>query len=90
MNMDKYAKRELLRMRKARAVKDVGVTCPASRHAAMIGEALAKKRKYHMIDEEPEHVAATLLSTVASLWTARADLLRLKAKHGLRRSKAGW
>lgn len=90
MRMDKHAAKELRRVRKARSVKDVCVTCPASRHAAMIGEVLAKGKKYHMIDEEPEHVAATLLSTVASLWTARADLLRLKAKHGIPRNARGW
>jgi hypothetical protein len=89
--MDKYAKRELARVNRARMTKDVCVTCPASRHAAMIGEALAKGRKYHMIDEEPEHVAVTLLSTVGSLWQARAELMRLKAKYGIpRNNRTGW
>jgi len=89
--MDKHAKRELTRVNKARMTKNFCVTCPASRHAAMIGEALAKGRKYHMIDEEPEHIAATLLSTVGSLWLARAELLRLKQKYGIPRNKrTGW
>lgn len=89
--MDKHAATELRRSRKVRrGTKDVCVTCPASRHAFMIGEALAKGKKYHMIDEEPEHVAVTLLSTVASLWTVRRDLMRLKKRYGIKPNKRGW
>lgn len=80
--MDKYAARELRRANKWRkGSPDVCVTCSASRHTALIGEALAKGRKYHMIDEEPEHVAISLLSTAASLWKARMEIARLKARH---------
>ena len=50
-------------------------TCPASRHVHMIAECLAKGKKYHMIDEEPEHVAASLLSVLESLW-------KMRTKHG--------
>ena len=88
--MDKYAKRELNRARRARMDKEFCVTCPASRHAMMIGEAIAKRRTYPMIQEEPDHVAGSLLSTVGSLWKARAELLRLKTKYGLPRNKSGW
>lgn len=49
-------------------------TCPASRHVHMIADALAGGRKYHMIDEEPEHVAGTLYAVIESLWKARTAL----------------
>lgn len=89
--MDKHAARELRRAQRARMDKVHCVTCPASRHTAMIGEALAKRGKYPMIQDEPEHVAGSLLSTVASLWKARAELLRLKEKYGIPRNKrTGW
>jgi hypothetical protein len=88
--MDKYAKRELVRAKKARMTKDVCVTCPASRHALMIGEALAKRGKYYMLEEEPEHVAGSILSTVGSLWKMRAQLLRLKKKYGIPVGRDGW
>lgn len=52
-------------------------TCPASRHTAMIAEALAKHGEYHMIQSEPESVAASLADTVAALWKARDMLQRL-------------
>lgn len=79
--MNKYAARELKRANKARkGSPEVCVTCSASRHTALIGEALAKGKKYHMIDEEPEHVAVSLLSTAASLWKARLEIARLKAQ----------
>jgi hypothetical protein len=89
--VDKYAKRELNRVNRARNTKGVCVTCPASRHAAMIGEALGKRQRFAMIEEEPEHVAVSILSTVASLWKARAELRRLKTKFGIpRNKKTGW
>lgn len=46
-------------------------TCPASRHLHMIADALASGRKYHMIDEEPEHVASTMYAVLESLWKLR-------------------
>jgi len=53
-------------------------TCAASRHVELIGECLAQGKPYPMIDEEPEHVAGSLLSTVASLYEARTEIARLK------------
>lgn len=58
-------------------------TCPASRHVHMIGEALIRGKKYHMIDEEPEHVGGSLLSVVESLFKARTEVDRLRAKLGM-------
>ena len=46
-------------------------TCPASRHLHMIADALAAGRKYHMLDEEPEHCAGTMYAVLESLWKLR-------------------
>lgn len=62
-------------------------TCPASRHVQMIGESLAKGRPYPMLQEEPEHVAGSLLSVVASLWEARAQIKELGAEWSRKRQK---
>lgn len=69
--MDKFTKNQLKRTRRARQF--MKNTCPASRHVHLIAESLAKGDKYHMIDEEPEHVAGSLLSILESLWTLRTE-----------------
>lgn len=69
-------------LRRVRRARDFPFnTCPASRHVQMIGEALIRGKKYHMIDEEPEHVGGSLLSTVESLFKARTELAQLRAKY---------
>lgn len=55
-------------------------TCPASRHVQMIGEALAAREKYMMIEEDPEYVGASILSVVASLYESRAALSASEAR----------
>jgi hypothetical protein len=62
-----------LRKRVKRARRFMVNTCPASRHLHMMAEALATGRKYHMLDEEPEHCAETMLSVLNSLWTLRTE-----------------
>lgn len=52
-------------------------TCPASRHAHSMADALAAGQTYHMFQEEPEHCASTLYSVLISLWEARDELSRL-------------
>jgi hypothetical protein len=52
-------------------------TCPASRHAAIIAEALCRGKPYPMLAEEPVHCGETIAAVVASLWQARAQLHRL-------------
>lgn len=70
--MDKYSRRELRRVKRYR---DFPVnTCPASRHAEIIGEALVKGRPYPMLVEEAEHCGQSILSAVASLYEARSKL----------------
>lgn len=46
-------------------------TCPASRHVQMAAELLMKHGRHVMIEEEPEHIAGSMLSVVASLFEAR-------------------
>lgn len=59
-------------MNRARQAATV-VTCAASRHVAIMAEALAKGRPYPMLQEEPEHCAGSLAATVGALWRARAE-----------------
>ena len=54
------------------------VTCPASRHAAMISEALMSGAPYAMLAEAPEHCGASIADTVAALWEARAEVEQLR------------
>lgn len=49
-------------------------TCPASRHLQMIGENLARRKPYPMLDEEPEQCAEAMLYVVAALYEARTKL----------------
>ncbi len=61
-----------LRRRVLRARRNAGgQTCPASRHLHMIAHALAGGRKYHMLDEKPQHCAGTMLAVLESLWKLR-------------------
>lgn len=65
--------------------RDFGVnTCPASRHVQMIAEALSQAQTgsklselYPMLEEEPEHCAASIASVVNSLYQARSFLKSL-------------
>lgn len=75
--MDKYAKKEMRRADKFRRFPHN--TCPASRHAQIIGEALARDESYAMLTEEPEHCATTILSVVGSLYEARTLLAEVDA-----------
>ena len=67
------------RRRVSRARTFMVNTCPASRHVHMMANALASGETYHMIEEEPEHVARSLYAVLESLWKARTELARLKA-----------
>ena len=74
---------ENLLRRVDRARDTPGVTCSASRHVQAIGEVLIRGRKYAMLNDEPEHVGVSLLSVVESLYKARAEIDRLRAKLGV-------
>ena len=47
-------------------------TCPASRHAQMIAEALIRGETYAMLKEEPAFCGVSIAMTVAALWDLRA------------------
>jgi hypothetical protein len=51
-------------------------TCGASRHAAMIAEALCRQEDYPMLAEEPEHCGGSIAATVAMLWECRVKLAK--------------
>lgn len=51
-------------------------TCGASRHAAMIAEALCRDEDYPMLAEEPDHCGGSIAATVAALWECRTKLAK--------------
>jgi len=63
-----------LKRRVAQAKRFPANTCPASRHVHMMALALARGETYHMLTEEPEHCAESMLSVLESLWKARTEL----------------
>jgi hypothetical protein len=54
-------------------------TCPASRHAHIMADCLAKGKPYPMFTEEPQHCAETLYAVISALWEARTELARLQS-----------
>lgn len=61
-----------LRRRVNRARRFPSNTDPCSRHLHLMAEALCSKRGvYHMLDEEPDHCAETMLVVLHALWTLR-------------------
>lgn len=52
-----------------------------ARHLHSIADALAARQKYHMIDEEPEHVAESILMLLEHHWKMQRELHKLKAIH---------
>jgi hypothetical protein len=70
-------------LRRIRRARNFPVnTCGASRHAERIGETLLTGERY-WVDEEPEHSAMSILSVVESLYKARTEIDRLRAKLGM-------
>lgn len=54
------------------------ITCPVSRHAAMMAEAMMRGEPYVMMTEERKYCGSSIGETVASLWAARAEIARLR------------
>jgi predicted DNA-binding transcriptional regulator AlpA len=54
-------------------------TCPASRHAQLIAEALIEGRPYPMLTEEPQNCGESIIVTVAALYEARTRIAELEA-----------
>lgn len=70
-----------LRRRVDRARHFPDNTCPASRHAHQIADALIDGRMLAPgWRPEGEEMGASILSALESLWKARTELARLKAK----------
>lgn len=79
--------RDLLRrLNRARRFPDN--TCPASRHAQIIGEALAKGRPYPMLTEEARHCGESILWTVCALYEARTELEHYRLALAVRKGSA--
>lgn len=72
--MDSY-RNDIVKMQESRDFPDN--TCPASRHAQMIAESLFQTGEYPMLQDEPEHCAGSIASTVSSLYQARTFLKSL-------------
>lgn len=51
-------------------------TCGASRHAAMIAEALCKGDEYPMLADEKGYCGESIAATVAELWECRTKLAK--------------
>lgn len=54
-------------------------TCPASRIAAGVAEALITGQPYPLLTEEREYCGAMLAATVAALWELRTEMARVQA-----------
>lgn len=83
---DKYLANQRRRTNKAR--KFMKNTCPASRHVHLMAECLARGEKYFMVDEEPQHVALSMLSVLESLWKLRTETKWPSAKDAKRIGRA--
>lgn len=53
-------------------------TCPASRIAAGLAEAMITGRPYPLLTEERAYCGAMLAATVSALWELRTELARLQ------------
>jgi len=71
-----------LRRRVDRARNFPTNTCPASRHLHMMAEGLIRGG-YPMLQEEPEHCAISILSTLEALWKARTKLIKVCGEDAL-------
>lgn len=50
-------------------------TCPASRHAQLMGQRLLAGKTCHDIADDPHHAGESILLTVVALYEARAALV---------------
>lgn len=62
------------------AARSAAVTCSASRHAAEIGETMARYECYPLTDDpgEAQEAGESIAATVAALWEARAEIEKLR------------
>jgi hypothetical protein len=69
-----------MRRRVNRARRFPDNTCPSSRHLHIMADTLASGKPYSMLAEDPEHCAQTMYAVLESLFKARTELQRLKAR----------
>lgn len=67
-------------LKRMHAARSAAVTCSASRHAAEIGETMARYECYPLTDDpgEAQEAGESIAATVAALWEARAEVERLR------------
>ncbi len=66
-------------LERLRAARSAAVTCSASRHAAEIGETMARHGTCQMIADpvDAQEAGESIAATVAALWEVRAEVERL-------------
>ena len=55
-------------------------TCAASRHVHIIADQLSRGTVPHILLDEPQHCAESMLSVLESLWKARTELRKLRGQ----------
>lgn len=70
----KRARLQRLRRRVRRAMQFPVNTCGASRHVHQMAEVLAAGGRYPMVDEDPRHVAESLLAVLEDLFKLRTQV----------------
>ena len=65
-----------LKRRVERARKFPENTCAASRHVHLLADQLSRGTVPHMMIDEPQHCAESMLSVLESLWKARSELAK--------------
>ncbi len=68
-----------LKRRVERARRFPTNTCAASRHLHLLADQLSRGTIPHMIVDEPQHCAASMLSVLESLWKARSELAKTRS-----------
>lgn len=69
---DEFAAQALAQMEKARDFP--ANTCAASRHLALLAEAILRGEPCPHLADDPQHCAESMAWTVAALWHARTEL----------------
>ena len=69
-----------LKRRVERARKFPTNTCSASHHVHLLADQLSRGTVPHMIVDEPQHCAASMLSVLESLWKARTELAKRRER----------
>ena len=55
-------------------------TCASSRHVHLLADQLSRGTVPHMLIDEPQHCAGSMLSVLESLWKARTELRKFRGR----------